>query len=203
MRLTRRFLILSILAATLAFPVTAFLCGTERWNVKVCQDQHVKYLFKDQSITSGKLISAQPTTIAKLQSVPWPFGDRIHPPKWSWDLRSTADVEYRIWVVTATLTKKKNESDEDYHLILKKGVRTLVAEIPAPGCVEDTPEPLKSMIIQARNDFDEWQATQSGATFNQKVRVTGVGMFDTLGHAEGTSPNGIELHPVIKIEFLD
>ena len=45
--------------------------------------------------------------------------------------------------------------------------------------------------------------TGEGPEFNQRVRVTGVGMFDTLDHAEGTSPNGIELHPVIKIQFLD
>src|SRR5262245_37512999 len=47
MKFTRR---LSFLLATLlfsTFPVTSFLCGTERWEVKVCQDAHVKYLFKD------------------------------------------------------------------------------------------------------------------------------------------------------------
>jgi hypothetical protein len=61
------------------------------------------------------------------------------------------------------------------------------------------------MIKQARQDFETWFTAHSadGPEFNQKVRITGVGMFDTLGHAEGTSPNGIELHPVIKIEFLN
>ena len=90
-------------------------------------------------------------------------------------------------------------------MILKSGQRTLVAEIPSPDCLDDTPEPLRGMIIQARQDFDTWFASHSsdGPEFNQKVPVTGVGMFDTLGHAEGTSPNGIELHPVIKIEFLE
>lgn len=72
----------------------------------------------------------------------------------------------------------------EHHLVLKSGQRTLVAEIPHPDSLDDTPESLKTMIIQ---DFDESFA---------------VGMFDKLGHAEGTSPNGIELHRVIKIAFL-
>jgi len=36
------------------------------------------------------------------------------------------------------------------------------------------------MIEQARQDFDTWFAahTGEGPEFNQRVRVTGVGMFD-------------------------
>jgi len=189
----------------MVFPATALLCGTERWEVKVCQDAHVQYLFKDFDVDTGELISPVHTTIAKLHNYAWPFGNNMHPPRWSWYQRSTSKAEYQIWEVNARLVKKKNETDQDYHLILKTGQRTLVAEIPSPDCLDDTPEPLRGMILQARQDFDTWFASHSseGPEFDQKVRVTGVGMFDTLGHAEGTSPNGIELHPVIKIEFLD
>jgi hypothetical protein len=34
------------------------------------------------------------------------------------------------------------------------------------------------------------------------VRVTGVGFFDFLHGQTGVAPNGIELHPVLKIEFV-
>lgn len=205
MRIRPRLLLVLWLSLFAIFPVTAMLCGTERWQVKVCQDNHVKYLFKDFDTDTAELIPTRHTTISKLQAYAWPFGTKKHPPKWSWYQRSTSKVEYQIWEVNARFFKKKNEADQDYHLILKSGQRTLVAEVPHPDCVEDTPEPLKSMILQARADFDTWFAAHAdeGPEFNQKVRVTGVGMFDTLGHAEGTSPNGIELHPVIKIEFLD
>ena len=78
----------------------------------------------------------------------------------------------------------------------------MVAEIPNKNCLDNTPEPLRSQIIKARSDFDAW-ANGPNKHFPQKVRVTGVGFFDTLGHATGTSPNGIELHPVTKIEFMN
>ena len=68
----------------------------------------------------------------------------------------------------------------------------MVAEIPNKNCLDNTPEPLRSQIIKARSDFDDW-ANGPNKHFPQKVRITGVGFFDTLGHATGTSPNGIEL----------
>ncbi|HEX9929303.1 MAG TPA: hypothetical protein VGB02_12265 [Pyrinomonadaceae bacterium] len=179
-----------------------FACGVERWGVKVAQDKHVNYFFKDNSISTGKLQPFLPTTIAKLHQEDYPFEKLTgKPPKWSYTQRAGI-AEFRIWTINAILTKKKNEADEDYHLVLKSGGKFLVAEIPSAQCVEDTVEPLKGMIIQARSDFDEWFSKQTKKTFNQKVRITGIGFFDRVHGAEGASPNGIELHPIIKIEFL-
>jgi hypothetical protein len=199
---SRLCIVLSVCCLCLLIVPTALLCGAERWDVKVARDKHIKYFFKNQDIDSGEIINAIPVTIAKLLQEPWPFAQYKKSPKWSYYQRAAA-AEYRIWEVTARFIKKKNEDDEDYHLILKSGQKTLVAEIPSPNCLDETPEPFKTLITQARSEFDDWFANQSGSTFNQKVRVTGLGMFDALAHAEGTAPNGIELHPVIKIEFLD
>ena len=33
------------------------------------------------------------------------------------------------------------------------------------------------------------------------VRITGVGFFDYLHGQRGVAPNGIELHPVLDVEF--
>jgi hypothetical protein len=142
MKLPRRFAVLIVSLLFLTFPVTALLCGTERWEVKVCQDAHVKYLFKDFDVDTGELIPIRHTTVSKLHASAWPFGTAKHPPHWSWYQRSTSKVEYQLWEVNARFYKKKDE-DEDYHLILKSGQRTLVAEIPSTNGVEDTPEPLK------------------------------------------------------------
>lgn len=191
--------VLCLLTATTALP-----CGTERWNVKVVQDSHNKFFFQNNDITSGVLQIFKKTTIADLHDQPYPFGlnPKKFPPKEADDQRKGI-AEFRMWTITAVLTEKKNEKDEDYHLILRDGDKTMVAEIPAPGCVEESPEPLKSMILAARSDFDEWLATQPNKKkFNQKVRITGLGFFDRVHGSEGESPNGIELHPVIKIKFL-
>lgn len=201
-KLSRISLLLGATLLCLAGFESLHACGTERWGVKVVQDQHAKYFFQQNDIASGKLQKTNKTTIADLHNQPYPFTN-LHgfPPKWSYTQRA-GEAEFRIWQITAILTKKKNEDDEDYHLVLKDGDSFLVAEIPSANCVENTPEPLKSMIIQARNDFDEWLTGQTKKTFNQKVRLTGLGFFDRVHGAEGASPNGIELHPVIKIEFL-
>ncbi len=177
-------------------------CGTERWNVKVAQDKHNVYFFQNKDIAGGKLVNPQRTSIDLLQQQPYPFPNlNGQPPKWSYVQRAGI-AEFRIWTIEAFLFKKKNEKDEDYHLVLRRGDSMIIAEIPSAGCVEKTPEPLKSMIIQARADFDEWFGKQTTKTFNQRVCVNGVGFFDRVHGAEGTSPNGIELHPVIKITFL-
>lgn len=179
-------------------------CGVERWNIKVVQDQHSKYFFQNNDLATGKLQPFLTTTIADLQKQPYPLNvsPKSPPPKWSYDLRA-GTAEFRMWTVTAFLTKKKNEKDEDYHLIMDDGTgRSLVAEIPSPNCVAETPEPLKSMILEARSDFDDWFMKQTKKTFFQKVRMTGIGFFDRVHGSEGESPNGIELHPVIKIAFL-
>jgi hypothetical protein len=84
--------------------------------------------------------------------------------------------------VTATLTEKLTESDEDFHLVLTSGTRTLVAEIPNPGCLVDTPQPFQGMITEIRADFDGWWSRRRCDALNQLVRVIGIGMFDTLGH---------------------
>ena len=183
MKLFRRFLVLSILALALTFPVTAFLCGTERWTVKVAQDEHARFLYKNHKISSGKLHPAVNTTIAKLSKFAWPFPGNVKSPKWSWTQRASK-AEGQIWRINAFFLKKKDEADQDYHLVLQSGSKKLVAEIPHPDCVEDTPEPLKSMIIKARSDFDAWfeEHKSEGPDFHQKVRVSGIGMFDALGH---------------------
>ena len=44
----------------------------------------------------------------------------------------------------------------------------------------------------------------SASTMNARVRLTGIGYFDRVHGGIGqVKKNGIELHPIIKIEFLD
>jgi hypothetical protein len=120
-------------------------------------------------------------------------------------------AERKIWVIEATLTDYKEErgahGDTDYHLALKDGTRTMIAEIPKPTCVTGTtPEPLRDMIHQARADFDaKFHVTGSFKQTNTKVRITGPAMYDIVHGTpqRGVARNGIEIHPILKIEFLN
>jgi hypothetical protein len=113
-----------------------------------------------------------------------------------------APLETTQWVINATLTLYKLESDSDYHLVLQdaNGL-TMIGEIPSPTCV-GSGSPFLSGITNARNEFNaRFTATTSFQTANIPVKVTGVGMFDFLHGQTGVAPNGIELHPILDIVF--
>jgi len=202
MKSIRRFLILITLSLVVVFPATALLCGVERWKVKTCKDTTVNRLFVGNSITNP-LKSPQHTDIVTLSGLARPsmLGNT-----------RAATAERTIWVIEATLTDYKEEKgstgDNDYHLALKDDDgNTMIAEIPKPSCVTNTtPEPLRDLIHQARTDFDaKFTVTGSFKPANSRVRITGPAMFDLIHGTpqRGVADNGIEIHPIIKIEFLN
>jgi hypothetical protein len=182
--LRRSRLLLAVLL--LAVPTSLFAqCGVERWSVKTGTDADVGLV---------NLNSSTNTTIAALRAPaapnPIPANNRVSP----WETTQ--------WVLNATLTLYKLESDSDYHLVLQDaGGLTMIVEIPSPTCV-GAGSPFLPGITNARNEFNaKFTATTSFQTANIPVKVTGVGMFDFLHGQTGVAPNGIELHPVLDIVF--
>jgi hypothetical protein len=170
----------------LAVPTSLFAqCGVERWSVKTGTDADVGLV---------NLNSSTNTTIAALRAPaapnPIPANNRVSP----WETTE--------WVLNATLTQYKLESDSDYHLVLKDaGGLTMIVEIPSPSCV-GAGSPFLAGITNARNEFNaRFTATTSFQTANIPVQIKGVGMFDFLHGQTGVAPNGIELHPVLDIIF--
>jgi hypothetical protein len=163
-------------------------CGKERWAVKTGTDA---------GAGGVDLATPQNTTIAQLVGLtpPSPIPDNRFGP-----------TENTVFVVSATLTDYKLEGgskgDSDYHLVLQDDQgKTMVAEIPSPGCVGDG-SPFAAQIASARAAFDaQFTATTSFQTANVPVQVTGVGFFDFAHGQHGAAPNVIELHPVLNIVF--
>lgn len=173
--------------AVASAPAGAPHCGIERWAVKTGTDP-----------AAGRvnLNDVQSTTVAALTGFPVPSG-------FSQDAgRLEGSAEFTAWKVSATLVQYKQEADSDYHLVLRDNQgNTMIAEIPDPACVHGT-SPFLAGITKARAQFtakyapgDYWQ------TANVPVVITGVGFFDTLHGQTGVAPNGIELHPVLDIQF--
>jgi hypothetical protein len=105
-------------AARHADRVTA--CGVERWAVKTGMDP-------DARLVNLKVVV--PTNIIRLRSLPapayLPLRSRLRP------------VETTVWAVDAILARYKIEEDSDVHLVVSDaGGRTMIAEIPAPQCVD-------------------------------------------------------------------
>src|SRR5437016_10000434 len=155
--------LLSAVAVTLILSSTlAFSCGVERQSVKVGTDADV-----------GKINfnSTTATTIANMRAFaapnPIPDNNRVSP------------AETTVWVIDATLTLFKLESDEDYHLVIQDAAgNTMITEIPAPSCVPSS-SPFSAGVTNARAKFDAmFSVTTSFTSTRTPVRVTGVGMFD-------------------------
>src|SRR6266481_3874878 len=184
--LRSRRILFVLLAVLLALPLNlAAQCGVERESVKTGTDP-------DAGLVN--LNSPTNTTIANMRAFatpnPIPANNRVAP------------AETTLWVINATLTLFKLESDSDYHLVIQDAAgNTMITEIPAPTCVGST-SPFLNSITSARHKFDAmFTATTSFQTANIPVQITGVGMFDFPHGQTGAAPNQIELHPVLDIIF--
>jgi hypothetical protein len=158
-------------------------CGIERWAVKTGTDA-------DAGQVSRVPV---PTTVAQMVALQAPAS----PP----NANRVAPTELTDFTIHSTLTGFKLEADNDYHLVISDGQRTMIVEIPNPGCV-GSGSPFRPQISQARAGFDShYVATSSFQSVNVSVIVTGIGFFDRLHGQTGVAPNGIELHPVLSIDF--
>src|SRR5207249_1326755 len=148
----------------------------------------------DQDASLVNLNSPTSTTIASLtaRTAPNPIPDS----------RRVQPTETTLFVLSATLVKYVQAYDSDYHMVLTDSAgRTMIAEIPAPGCVGPG-SPFAAGIAHARAQFDAmFTTTTTFQAANMPVQITGVGFFVYLEGQEGLAPNGIELHPIIDILF--
>ena len=111
-----------------------------------------------------------------------------------------APVERQAYKVHALFMGYKLEADEDFHVLIADvddPSKTMIAEIPFPDCAE-------ACASGHAEEFQKARAVIMG--LGEKVApltlvVTGVGFFDFLHRQTGAAPNGIELHPVLRIEL--
>ena len=160
-------------------------CGVERWSVKTGTDTDAG------QVDSTASTQASITQLATVQPpAALPYGQRIAP------------AETSLFTVVATLTEYKLEADSDYHLVIADGNgHTMIAEIPDPACVGVT-SPFLADIQTARQVFDNhYVGTDTFRTAGIPVCLTGVGFFDFIHGQTGAAPNGIELHPVLGVQF--
>src|SRR6267143_6773965 len=176
----------------LASASAAFACGTERWPVKVGTDRDARNVGT----------SPQVTTIAQLRSIAAPARPNSR--------RSTrfAPTELTTFQVKGILRVIKKETDQDYHLVITDPVNprvTMIVESPDPQCASgsqflDSIASVRTMLDRTLQ-LDRVFALNSRSELSVPVTVTGVAFFDTLHGQEGVARNGIELHPMLMIDF--
>jgi hypothetical protein len=165
----------------------AFACGTERWSVKTGTDRGVAQVNSEP----------QATTIDDLSSINAPRNPNSRK-------NSRFPVELKTFQITGILTiiKKEEEEDEDYHLVMADSNDedlTMIVESPNPGC--STGSRFLSEITEVRRALDQKFGAFLRDEPNIRVMVTGVAFFDRIHGQEGVASNGIELHPILALEF--
>jgi len=183
--------VLALVSVLLAFSAYPECVGKQRWDVKTTADDDAENIKK-------KHID---TTVAQLRALDRPADLKRKSPR-------TSGTEETIYVLDAVLVTFFTEADQDRHLVLKARGKFMVAEIADPRCVASSAR-FHDEIHAVREAFDDHfkqtngRVRKSKKVVNERVRVTGVGFFDSPHKVTNAAPNFIELHPVIKIEFLD
>lgn len=160
-------------------------CGVYRWSIKTGSDQDVSKI--DFAHTQITAIDALTTLIAPTNL---PQSNRISP------------TETEVFQIQTTLLEINQTDDSDYHLLIADfSGHKMIAEIPDPQCISNN-SPIRAQIQSARAYVDQKiQVTHQVQKVNIPISVTGIGFFD-MPHAQGAAANGIELHPVLNINFL-
>ncbi|HKD34814.1 MAG TPA: hypothetical protein VKB73_15350 [Gaiellaceae bacterium] len=182
-RPSRRVLLVVLVAVTaavvarVAAPASRHLagsvgpCGFERWTVKTLQDR-------------PRLLPVEPTSLAHLTGIPRPA---LVP---AWRL----PFERHVFSVIASATFQREESDQDYHVILRVGSRQMIAEAPnAPSCTPNATGHRRREMRRAR------RAVRRSCA---RAHVVGVASFDYNHGQTGVAPNAIELHPIVGYSCL-
>ena len=136
--------------------------GVERWSIKVLTD----------SDTSTVNFNPIASTIDSLVQIVVPSHNG-HTPR-------MAGIEDKVYKVRCHITIKKNEDDEDYHLVLSDSLgNTLIAECPDPTCVTVSSSAYVSQFISGRQFVDTNIAPGNVYNVNlPTVEVTGVAFVD-------------------------
>jgi hypothetical protein len=177
---TNLFVILILGLSQLAYP-----CGKERWQVKVMHDaDDFKVNMTPESATISGLIAKQPPTRNQINR----------------KSNSRFPSELKTYKLTALLLGYKLETDEDFHIVLQdpNSKQTMVVEIPSANCGTKDDETLRGRLEQR---FGKAEAKFKTLAQPVKITVIGVGFFDFLHGQKGVAKNGIELHPVLSLEF--
>ena len=161
---------------------TSWACGKWRWSIKTGTDPQAQQI---------NVNNIDHVAITDLISLPrpsyYPQNSRIEP------------TESQVYNIHATIIEVRHEDDGDYHLLAQDSAgNTMITEIPDPQCAQSS---VFLPLIQAARAYVDQNLPQMGRV-NIPASITGVAFFD-FPHAGGAAPNAIELHPVLKIRFLN
>ena len=161
-------------------------CGAERHAVKAGMDPQWASVQQHPQSTTVRWLRAQPHPAV------------LH--------QRAAPVETQVWTVRAVAIGWKQETDQDYHLVIadpRQPAATMIVEAVAPAC---TTQPRLRVRFAAVRHALQAHLGNPTATFRRfakpvPITLTGVGFFDFCHGQTGRAPNCIEIHPVLGVTF--
>lgn len=207
----RKLMMLTLMWLCAATPAWTQCGGVERWAVKMAADPGASQINLTQPVT---------TSLHDLV--------RLSRPTLPNDDMTRAAAERIVRRVDGRLVKFKEErgktGDSDFHLVITDetllyspggtnsttSAHSFIAEIPRPECVAGRhgtvtgTSVVQAQLASTRNKFlQRFPNITSGwnDAGGRRVRLTGVAFFDRAHGQVGRALNGIELHPLIDIEF--
>jgi hypothetical protein len=168
----------------------------ERWPVRTGTDQDVSKVNPKPVLTTVQQLIDQkrPTDMPPMIGA----GSKYHSQR-------SVPVETTVWSVDAGLLAFRLNQRESYRLVLEGGddVRIL-AEVPDHDSLASDSRWLES-FASVRNKLEERLSASTSFSYLSPVtpvRVTGVGFFSGFHGKRFAAPNGIELQPILDIEWL-
>lgn len=169
-------------------------CGVQRWHIKTLDDG-------DEHLINWVPQSA---SVSQLAAIPVPAGyDQYN------DTTRYAPTETQVYTVRAVLVGWKIENDHDYHIVVadpNNPNSTMIVEPPDETCSAACDSGFGPDFTASRNAisncFGAVPSTFTSFPSGVVVDITGVPLFDALHGQTGVAPNGIEIHPVLKINYV-
>lgn len=169
-------------------------CGVQRWHIKTLGDAYVN------TINWTPILG----NVSDLTTAPVPAGyDQYN------DTTRYAPYETQAYRIRATLVGWKIETDHDFHIVIadiNNPNTTMIIEPPDPTCSSACDGGFANYFSSVRtkitNCFGQPSSTFTNFPAGIVVDVTGVPLFDALHGQTGVAPNGIELHPLLSIDFV-
>jgi hypothetical protein len=169
-------------------------CGVQRWHIKTLGDAYVNTIN-----WTPKLVN-----VSNLTSAPVPANyDEYN------DTTRYAPYETQTYRVRAVLVGWKTESDHDYHMVIadvNNPSVTMIIEPPDPTCSSACGGGFANYFSSVRQKLVNCFGSPPTSFTNFKsgivVDVTGVAFFDALHGQTGVAPNGIEIHPLLSLDFV-
>ncbi|MEI6823043.1 MAG: T9SS type A sorting domain-containing protein [Bacteroidota bacterium] len=158
--------------------------GTERWSVKVLTD------------AASTQVNYTPvlTTINNLIN--------IATPSTSTTAARFTGLEYTTYKIKCKLSQVRDESDNDFHLVVTDGTHFMITEIPDPLCAVASTSAHVNEYVAARQFVSTYVPIIPNLQVTlPDVSITGVAFLDPPHGQSGEAPNHLELHPILDIHF--